>query len=261
MEVLSRGEKREWEGNTLDEHLMRSGCVDLWDAVFTSFSWYRELKTREKQQAEIQKRLGDMTGELKDWVNRVRNELYYRHTQSIESEDTDLKIFFNLFSLKILEASFLPFLRELNPEFTKDQFCEETRKAVLSIAEYRLKKKARDVSFDEVKDPVLRVFEEILKAAFDQSRGDIPDEYLIKAGEELEHNLILISPEEKVLFDTRQLIPDSEFWDNILVLVLPTGYESIGRISFTRDGHKKLSRIFPFDDPVIVHLRSHLKKQ
>ena len=75
----------------------------------------------------------------------------------------------------------------------------------------------------------------------------------------LEHQLIIISPQEDVLFDSKtwgEGVSGSDYQDVILVLAHPDHtYDSIGRLSYTKDGHQKISRLFHYDDDIVETLR------
>lgn len=261
MEVLQRGQKQQWK-SSLDENLMRTGCNSLWDSVFCCFGNYRSASEEEKLRI-IQDKQPDAFSEEEDdsslesttdLVQSFRKALY---DIASGKPDKDQKIFFAVLSLRFLEMELFPYLKEeLDEEISRDDFKTEIQEKVMLLAEHRLKKKAKELSLEDVEEPILNVLHSLFQTIF--SSFSLPEQKLSDLAQEVGYNIIVLSGEDEVIYDS--FLSDEEankYKDTIVVRMDTEGnFESIGRLSSTKDGNKKLSRIFVFDDSFIQKLRN-----
>lgn len=252
MELLRPGDKQIWE-TELDSNLMRTGCKDIWDAVFTCFTNYRNATEDEKKQILSEKQAYISKKEnVEDWINSFRSVLY----ATTGRKDNDTEIFFNLLSLRFIEKELLKYLyTSLPPETTKEQFCEEVLDKTLLLAEYRLKKKANEFTLEDVQDSIEHVVKDVLEEALE---SPLPIDDLYRVSKNIGYHIVLINGDGDILFDSKE---EDDYLETILVLVLENGYESLGRYSVIKGNQKKLSRLFPCDDPLLEKLRSDLNRK
>lgn len=249
--LLAPGEKQVWD-TPLDDHLMRTGSTSIWDAVLTPFAEYRNADDETRQNILKDKGISGTTPKstVSDWISAFRTHLYDLHQNKF---DTDYKLFFKLLSLRFLELELLTFLTESLPEDTTRQtFENEVREKTNMLAEYRLQKKAREFKLEDVQDSIDRVLDELLDATF---LPVIPEEELQRLSDRIGYFVLCIDPEGEVLFDSKHDSEPGFSKETIVVCRFPTGFESIGRFSPTKDGHKRLSRLFPSDDVFLQKLR------
>lgn len=243
MEKLEPRQKQEWKPS-LNDHWIRTGCRDLWDAVFLAFRDYRD-GSPSRQWEIIQEKT--QWGSSKEWVSSFYKILQSEHESKDEQEITGA--FFYLLPLKLIKTELVPYLLNYMEEMrTMEQFQEEILDKCLLLVKYRQKKK--NWEDENLETQVREYLQGILKRIQFISYEDVR-----KGMFHLEHQLIILSTEEKVLFDTKT--EDSIYQDVLLVLAHPDGtYDSIGRLSYTKDGNQKISRLFHYDDPMIEALRS-----
>lgn len=255
MEKLSPGEKKEWISCSLDPHLMRTGSQDLWDAIFVCFAKYRNAPVDEKEEFKQDHGAICTEKESSEFLPSFREKLYQQYK---EQEDTNTKIFFQLLSLRFLELELFPYLQGWVQENTPtlEEFQQEVVDKTLLLAEHRLRKKAKGIEFSDVEESlrsVLQILLEPSSSSFDLS------EALLPVAQKIRHHILCLSPNEEVLFDTLSELSDQTFTDTIIILNIEKDeFESIGRYSFTREGTKKLSRIFSIEDPLLLKCRKHL---
>ena len=139
-----------------------------------------------------------------------------------------------------------------NPDASMNDVMEEVVDKCLLLAEYRQTKKKVDLATEQVMTDVRSFLEKVMRKTQQCSYDVVAD-----AMNRLEHHLLIISPQEKVLFDSKtSTTTDGQYRDVILVMAHPDGsYDSIGRLSYTKDGHQKISRLFNYDDHVMELLR------
>lgn len=257
METLKIGEKKDW-ATSLDPQLMRTGCKNLWDAVFMCFANYRNLSEEEQLRMIEEKGVIIKSSEknVKDWVEKFRFLLY---ETSKNQDDPDNKLFFTLLSLRFLELELFPFLHESIPEdISKKSFQQEIEEKVLLLAEYRLKKKAKEFNLSDVEESIHIILEKIFTQLWEDP---LPEGDLNNVSKNLGVHILCISSDQTILFDSFEKNTEI-FQENIVVLVHENSFDSVGRCTTTRNGHKKLSRLFGYEDPFIVALRkSHLNNE
>lgn len=250
MKRLSPGEKQVWE-TPLDDHLMRTGATDVWDAIFTCFVDYRNADPEHKIQLLRDKGVSASVPQprVSDWIQSFRDVLYLKHQTN--NKDFDYKLFFKLLSLRFLELELMTFLAEtLLDDTTEETFRKEVIEKTNMLAEYRLKKKAKEFKMEDVQDSIDRVLDDLLNETF----GPIlPCEEIQQLSETIGYSVLCIDQEGRILFDSCKF--EDESCETIIICRLPDGFESIGRFSLTKDGHKRLSRLFSSGDKFLVKLR------
>lgn len=255
MESLEPRQKQEWK-TALDDHWIRTGCHDLWDAVFIAFREYRDASP-STQADMIKKKTEIDCSPSEEWF-----QAFYQRFQEkyVDRADTDSshRLFFQLLPLKLFASEMVPYIMNFiqqNTNLTMEQVHDEIIDKCVILADYRQKKKHLELPFEQVRQLVRDYLVDILFKDILQFSYDKIQEAMIN----LEHQLIIISPHEKVLFDSKTWgdgARDGEYQDVILVLAHPNNtYDSIGRLSYTKDGHQKISRLFHYDDDIIETLR------
>jgi len=267
MEILSRGARKDWKAG-LDPRLMRTGCKDLWDAILWGFRDYRE-STPDVQKKMIQEKFHSVVPD-DSMSSRARWETFeqllydeYRKTkEQTGAVEDDGELFFFLLQPRLIETELSPYIRKsLDNDW--DTVENEIVDKCCSLAEHRVRKKLKnqeDLPIQDVREIVAGYLRRL--AARTGGGNGMSYDHLQKACARLEYHVILLSPNENVLFDSstwKEGIPGSEYWDTILVVAHPNdAYDSLGRSSFTKDNHQKISRLFRNDDVLIETLRKKL---
>ena len=254
METLGRGQKQEWKSESLGGNWVRTGCDGLWDAVMLAFREYREASDQKSM-------IRDKTGILEptpsqDWLSDLYTDLYEASLHKDE-EETEKKLFFKLIPLRLFSSEIIPYIQKFmseNPDASMKEVMEEVVDKCLLLAEYRMTKKKIDLPTEQVRTNVHTFLEKVMRQT-QQCSYDV----VVDAMNRLEHHLLILSPQEKVLFDSKTwktATTDGQYRDVILVMAHTDGsYDSIGRLSYTKDGHQKISRLFNYDDGVMEMLR------
>jgi hypothetical protein len=248
MEKLAFRQKQEWKSGT-DSHWVRTGCSGLWDAVLTAFRDYRDAPPASQLEM-IRERTGLAPPQpSEEWVGAFHEKLK-------EGAADREEVFFHILPKKLLSQEIIPYMQRYiqeTPNLGMGQLHEEIVDKCFVLAEYRQTKKNLPYTTEELRD-LVRGFLHKLFREMDQ----ITQEDIQQAMERLEHQLVLLTPQEKVLFATQN--PDGGYQDVVLVLAHPDNtYDSIGRISYTKDGHQKISRLFHYDDEAVEALRKNLE--
>lgn len=255
MEPLALRQKQEWKNN-LGGNWVRTGCDGLWDAVLLAFREYRETSDQKKM-------IKDKTGISKqepssEWLTDFYSKLREASFDKEEDEMNENKnIFFKLIPLRLFSSEIIPYTQQFmtdNPSASLEKVMEEVVDKCLLLAQYRQTKKKIQLSEEEINTHVRMFLEKIVRQT-QKCSYDV----VVEAMNRLEHHIIMISPKENVLFDSKlwkEGMEGGEYRDVILVMAHPDGtYDSIGRLSYTKDGHQKISRLFNYDDTVIELLR------
>jgi len=253
MEQLEPRQKQEWK-TAVDDHWIRTGCHNLWDAVFIAFREYRDA-TPSSQKEMIRTRTNIDNTPSAEWVDvflEILKELYKNR-----KDDEHQKTFFYLLPLKLISSEIIPYVQTYinnNSNLTMEQLHEEIIEKCMILADYRQKKKNLEKPTEEVRQLVGDCMESIFNMAENLSYDTIQ-----QAMANIEHQLIIISPQEDILFDSKvwgEGVEGCEYQDVVIVLAHPDGtYDSIGRLSYTKDGHQKISRLFHYDDDIVEALR------
>lgn len=253
MERLEPRQKQEWKSG-LDDHWLRTGCLDFWDAVFIAFRDYRDASP-EKQQQIVKERTNIPQSPSEEWIS----SLHHRLQQVYEDKDEEDEMFFYLVPMKLISSDIVPYLKNyVNScgELTFSDLHTEIIDKCFLLADYRQKKKNK---FLKETTEELRSFLQQYLLGICNTVLPFSYETLQRAMENMEHQLMILSSQEEVLFDSKTWgdgIEGQDYQDVILVLAHPDGrFDSIGRLSYTKDGHQKISRLFHYDDPVIEALR------
>lgn len=254
MEKLEPRQKQEWK--CFNDHWIRTGCHNLWDAVFIAFRDYRDASPQE-QRNQIQEKTELEFSPNEEWIMSFYKKLQSEY--SIKEEEDEIRSkFFYLLPLKLIISEILPYLLkyiENNVDIGMDPFYEEILDKFILLAKYRQKKKnLEDEHLEEqLRDYLMKLCKQIQLFSYDEVRQGMKN---------LEHQLIIISTDEKVLFDSKTLDDDDGIYQDVIILLAhPDGsYDSIGRLSHTKDGHQKISRLFHYDDHVVESLRSEQKQ-
>ena len=251
MDTLGPRQKQEWKSLT-DDRWIRTGCHDLWDAVFIAFRDYRDAPPNMQMQM-IKEKTKIVCPSLEEWLALFYQKLMEEKTLLDENENENASFFFQLLSIRLLSRELMPYLQKYihdNPECPLDTLKDEIEKACLLLAEYRQKKKGCDEDglIDKIQQYLRHVYRKTLSTPYDDVR--IAMSYM-------GHDLIIISPHEKVLFDT-WTENGTDYQDVVIILAHPDGsFDSIGRQTHTKDGHQKISRLFHYDDDAVTVLRQH----
>ena len=152
--------------------------------------------------------------------------------------------------LKLIISEILPYLLKYieNDPDGMDPFYEEVVDKCLLLVKYRQKKKnMEDEQLEaQVKDYLQRIIKRSQLFSYEDVRQGMMN---------IGYQLIILSTDEKILFDTKT--DEDVYQDVIIILAHPDGsYDSIGRLSYTKDGNQKISRLFHYDDPIVEALRS-----
>lgn len=253
MEPLEPRQKQEWK-TAADDHWIRTGCHDLWDAVFIAFREYRDA-TPSAQADMIKKKTQIEPTPTETWVHAFYQRFQEKYLDRSDA-DASQKIFFQLLPLKLFSSEMMPYIQNyLHPDLTMEQLHEEIIDKCAILADYRQKKKNLSMSSEEVRQLIRDylvnvVFKDLCPLSYDKVQ---------EAMVHLEHQLIIISPQEEILFDSKtwgEGVSGGDYQDVIIVLAHPDNtYDSIGRLSYTKDGHQKISRLFHYDDDIVEALR------
>lgn len=252
MEQLEPRQKQEWK-TAVDDHWIRTGCHDLWDSVFIAFREYRDASP-SSQKDMIKNRTNIDVSPSEEWVEEFYEKLQEAYKNR---EDEPHKTFFYLLPLKLISSEIIPYIQkyiEENSNLTMEQLYQEIVEKFLILTDYRQKKKNFQKPVEEIHQSVCDflsiIFSNIQQFSYDMIQ---------QAMTNIEHQLIIISPQEKVLFDSKtwgEGVDGGDYQDVIIVLAHPDGsYDSIGRLSYTKDGHQKISRLFHYDDDIVETLR------
>lgn len=252
MEILAPREKKEWNAET-DARWIRTGCHDIWDAIFMAFRDYREA-TPEQQHAIIQNKTKTTCRvQLSSIIDDIPNYIYVE-------DDNELRyIYRELVPSKVFHSELIPYLNSyVKPDMIDDDIIHETIEKSVLLGEYRYKKKKKHQLLDDIN--VSECFNTFLKSVFEELRTrKVSYDIVQQVAVSMEYHVIIVSPNEKVLFDSKTWnkgIEDADYNDVIIIMETPSGkYESIGRISSTKDGHQKVSRLFHYDDVAVQKLR------
>jgi hypothetical protein len=263
MEVLGLRERKEWE-SVNHPRLLRTGCTDVWDAIFWSIREYRDADTPRR--LELIRKYTRMDPQKRMSVERIKRvcEDILRDSQEEEDEENeneDRDMFFSLFSRRLLETELFPFMMEYIENESSDwtRIREEMMDKSNLLAEYRLKKLAKKTGGSTTIEEVAPMIKRYLGSRFDTEAGAVSYDTIWEACLMLDYHVLILSSEEKLLFDsyTWKEIPESDFRECIIILShVEGGYESIGVYSFTKDNHQKISRLFGHDDELVMALRS-----
>ena len=252
MDALRRGQKQEWKSQHWGGDWVRTGCDGLWDAVLLAFREYREAPDQKRMIRE-KTGISEQTPSP-EWLSDLYTDLY---EASLQKDKENNKLFFKLVPLRLFSSEIIPYTQKFisdNPEASMEEVMEEVVDKCLLLAEYRQTKKNIQLPTEEVKTDVRTFLEKIIRKTQHCSY-----EVVVDVMNRLEHHLLIISPQEKVLFDSKTWkngTMDGQYRDVILVMAHPDGsYDSIGRLSYTKDGHQKISRLFNYDDHVMELLR------
>lgn len=262
MDVLGLRARKEWEAQS-HPRLLRTGCHDVWDAIFWSIREYRDASEEQrKKMIKKQTRIDPYKRACADQMKRTQDNImedYLREKQARSEEDTDRKIFFSLFPHRLLESELFPYLDEFieqTEDVVWDRVREELVEKALLLGEYRIQKKKLDVDMKEIAPGI----ESYLRAQMTSSEH-VSYDLIWEACMMMDYHVMIISSEEKLLFDShtwKDGIPESDFRERIVVLAHADGrYESIGAYSFTKDHHQKISRLFGHDDDFICLLQNN----
>lgn len=260
MEQLEPRQKQEWKTG-LDDHWIRTGCNDLWDAVFIAFREYRDAPP-SLQMEMIRNKTSIDPFPMEKWVLDFHEKFQEKYLERADM-DKEQRVFFNLLPLRLVSTEIVPYIQKYianNNKTTKGQLQEEIIDKCIILADYRQKKKGLDKTPDEV---VHLVYDYITNNIFNEIQ-QTSYELIQQAMKNIGHHLIIISPEENVLFDSKTwgggVGEDNFYQDVIIVLAHPDNtYDSVGRLSYTKDGHQKISRLFHYDDDIVESLRKQIK--
>lgn len=249
METLGPRQKQEWK-STLDDHWIRTGGHDLWDAVFMAFRDYRDASPSSQMEMIRQKTGIRQQQPSQGWV-----DVFYEKMS--DASAVDKEGFFYLIPLRMISSEIIPYTKKFiaeNNEIGMDQLQEEIIDKCILLAEYRQQKKNIQKTTSDIQDDVKGFLTTIFKSMQPFSYDEI-QEAMVNIG----NQLIMISPQQEILFDSKTWkdgMEDGEYQDVIIVLSHPDGTcDSVGRYSFTKDGHQKISRLFHYDDDVVDALR------
>jgi len=255
MESLQPRQKQEWK-TAVDDHWIRTGCHDLWDAVFIAFREYRDA-TPSAQADMIKKKTQINPSPSEEWLHAFYKRFQEKYVDRADM-DASQRMFFQLLPLKLFSSEMMPYLQKYiqdHPDITMEQFHVEIIDKCVILADYRQNKKHLDMLMEQVRQLVGEylsdvLFKDLLQFSYDKIQ---------EAMANLEHQLIIISPQEEILFDSKtwgEGVSSGDYQDVILVLAHPDNtYDSIGRLSYTKDGHQKISRLFHYDDDIVETLR------
>ena len=224
-------QKQEWRSE-LDGRWVRTGCNGLWDAVLLAFRDYREADPT--RQSEL---LAERTGVCREGLSEGWEEVFYDRLCGDE-------LVARLLPRKLVFTEVVPYIRRYVTEENTTQLEEEVADKCFLLAEYRQEKKGGE-PVEGLRERIASLLRSVFvaKPSHDEMRAVV---------EQMGNQLIVLSPREEVLFDSG----GDGCRDVIIVLAHPDGsYDSVGRMSFTKDGHQKISRLFRCDDDVVEALR------
>ena len=148
-----------------------------------------------------------------------------------------------------MASEIVPYAQKHFPQMALAELEDEVADKCFLLAEYRQAKKGVDVP-GGLRENV-RAF---LEPAFCSLRSSLASHDRVReAMGKLGNQLIVVSPTEEVVFDSGD---GGDGRDVVVVLAHPDGsFDSVGRVSYTKDGHQKISRLFRCDDEVVEMLR------
>lgn len=251
MEILTHRQRQEWQSN-IDSRWVRTGCNNIWDAIFVAFREYRDVSP-DLQQEIILTRTKVQPLNSSNFIKRLAEKLYE------DNDDNETrKIYCKLLPKKTFYSELEPYLLQfLSKNDDRTALRNEIIEKSIMLCEYRYEKKKS--SWEQELD-ISEIVNNVLTSIFSDMELNHVSYNEIQIGcKHMEYHVIIITPSEKVLFDSRTWgkgIPDSEYNDVIIVLAHPDGhYDSIGRLSPTKDGNQKISRLFHYDDEAVYFLR------
>lgn len=238
MEPLGLRQKKEWRAG-LDDRWVRTGCRGLWDAVFLAFRDYREASP-VGQAAMIEEKAGVRETWGAGWEEKMCSKLY-------DGSGND-ELVAKLLPRRLMVSQVIPYVQNNLMGGTLAGLEEEVADKCFLLVEYRQEKKGV-APVEGLRDRV-RAF---LEPAFCLLRSSLADYGQVGAAMgKLGAQLIVVTPQEGVLFDSG----GGGDLDVVIVLAHPDGtFDSVGRVSHTKDGHQKISRLFRCDDEVVEMLR------
>jgi hypothetical protein len=264
MQRVKAREKVEWE--SLNEPCwMRTGSEDIWDAIMWAYKDYRDASADERR-VLMRQRLGciPQPRPLSDLLAQVMEAI-----ETDEDDDSDeRKIFFTFVPPKVqktdLAASCSEYIRARPDVTTWDMVEKYIVETCSSLAETtrRARFDSREVSLCDIQ-PFIELFLRRVFSTLDHTPR-VDYDHLNHVCRQAHIHVVVLSPSERILFDSltwgNDAVRDLQR-DVILVLSHPDGsYDSIGRYSYTKDGSKKICRLFSPDDDVIATLRHSQKK-
>jgi len=256
MRDLRVGEKEEWS-SPAEPCWMRTGCENIWDAILWAYKDYRESTPPQRLVIQRQ-RLGEEVV-----FERPTGDVLHEVIQIMQSDDNDSddKKIFHTFIPPRVQKTRLATLVERTMNETDDNHSMEDALITNSIllAGERINKKfnSGEFSVDDIR-PYLENYVKNTLQNLEMDQKNVSFDILRKVCKDVGFDLLLIAPNERVLFDSHGSLDNSKNnkQETIIVLAHPDGsYDSLGRFSFTRDGSKKITRLFPPDDDVIISLR------
>lgn len=262
MEVLMPREKKDWK-TTIDPRWVRTGCTGLWDAVFMAFRDYRDAVPQTQADMIKERSMVPMENDFQDLPQRMEDFIYRREFDDDEQEELAEAVEFyrSLISNRLFRAELLPymvsFIRD-SPHVNLECIRAEAYDKSVLLGEYRLKKKKNHEGVEV--DDITKQFQIVISSFFTEAGAPVSYDVLQQACKNMEYHVIIMSPQLRVVFDSKTWgngIDDAEFNDVIVLLAHPGGnYDSVGRMSYTKDGNQKISRLFHYDDEVIHFLRN-----
>jgi len=252
MRDLRVGEKEEWS-SPAEPCWMRTGCENIWDAILWAYKDYRESTPPQRLVIQRQ-RLGEEVS-----LERPTGDALYEVIQIMQTDDNDSddkKIFHTFIPPRVQKTQLATLVeRTLNETDNTHSLKDVLITNSVLLAGERINKKfnSGEFSVDEIR-PYLETYIKNTLQNLDLEQKNVSFDILRKVCKDVGFNLLLIAPNERVLFDSQDGRKNE--METIVVLAHPTGsYDSLGRFSFTRDGSKKIARLFPPDDDVITALR------
>jgi hypothetical protein len=121
-------------------------------------------------------------------------------------------------------------------------------------------KDEENLPIHEVRDIITSYIQKQMKRV--QTDNVLSYDDLQKACINLGNHVIIVTANDRILFDSftwKDGIIGSDFWDTLVILAHPDNhYDSIGRLSYTKDKHQKISRLFHYDDILIESIRKKM---
>lgn len=260
MEVLMPREKHEWKTN-VDQRWVRTGCTGLWDAVFMAFRDYRDATPQAQADMIKERALVSVDTDLDDLPLRMEEFIYRQNIDDLPQELAEsIMLYQRLISQRLFRTELLPYLGSFirdSPHVNRECIRAESYDKSVLLGEYRSKKKKLD---DVDPEEIAKKFQIVITGFFTNTTP-VSYDVVQRACKNMEYHVIIVSPTLQTLFDSKSWdegMNEAEFNDVIIVLAHPSGnYESIGRMSYTKDGNQKISRLFHYDDEVISFLRQN----
>jgi len=254
MRILQPGE-RELYDSPFNPNQIRIGAQDKNDAICQPFAVYRNADPEEQKRFQTERVIVStrepLTCEQK--MEQLKKILLGQSSLPGGGSEDQEQVFQNVLSPRIVETKILPELERTVGKDWKD-VATQVKKQCVEVGKRRLYKimgeKEKEIQ-EIMSELFLPYLDTILSQVSPEQEGEKEMSHLSKTAQRLEHDIILLTPEEKVLFDSHL-----EFPHVVLVLAHPDGrYDSIGRRSYLKDGKQKISRIFDSQDPFILYLR------